>query len=428
MLSRSATAVSSELILRLAQARDETDRVFATIQPSFLYERPIRERHRIVFYVGHLEAFDWNLLRAHLDIGTFNPMLDQLFAFGIDPIAGSGPSDQPGDWPTLGQVNSYRQRTRAELDTALAEATDSEDLVQLLNIAIEHRLMHAETLEYMFHQLPYEAKVIPAELAIEIARAKPVASEEVRVPAGQVRLGLARYASEFGWDNEFEAHTVDVPEFCIDRYKVTNGQFLEFLHSGGYTNPSFWTEADWKWRSEAAISHPVFWKPGESGFRYRSMFEEQNMPMDAPVYVSQAEASAFARWAGKHLPTEAEWQRAAEGAEGEAQGRVLWDPPAISKPMGRHSVFGVEGLYGTGWEWTSTPFGPFPGFRPHPAYSGYSANFFDNQHYVMKGGSPRTDACMLRKTFRNWFQAHYQYAYAGFRCVSNNEPRRLEIE
>ncbi len=90
---------------------------------------------------------------------------------------------------------------------------------------------------------------------------------------------------------------------------------------------------------------------------------------------------------------------------------------AISEHMGTRSSFGVEGLYGTGWEWTSTAFGPFPGFRAHPAYPGYSANFFDNQHYVMKGGSPRTAACMLRKTFRNWFQAHYQYAYAGFRCV-----------
>ncbi len=325
MLTRPSLAVGSELMVRLLQARGETDRVFETIQPAVLYDRPIRERHRIIFYVGHLEAFDWNLLRTHLDIGRFNPELDQLFAFGIDPIDGSGPGDQPGDWPSLSQVNSYRERIRAELDAALAETAESEELTQLLNIAIEHRLMHAETLEYMIHQLPYESKVPPAGRPIEVTRSKNVAAEMVHVPTGQVRLGLARYG-EFGWDNEFEAHTVSVDEFKIDKYKVTNEQFLQFVNAGGYSERSLWAEADWKWKTEAGISHPVFWMPAEDGFRYRSMFQEKSMPLDAPVYVSQAEASAFARWMGKRLPTEAEWQRAAEGAEGEGQGRTLWDP------------------------------------------------------------------------------------------------------
>lgn len=371
-----------------------------------------------------IEAFDWNLLRTHLDIGRFNPAFDKLFAFGIDPIDGSAPSDQPSDWPGLNQVEGYRQRIRAELDAALGEAEESEELVQLLNIAVEHRLMHAETLEYMLHQLPYAAKLPPAGNLIEITRASPVAPRMIHVPAGEVTLGLTRPKGEFGWDNEFEAHTVSVEEFAIDKYKVTNREFLRFLQEGGYEEASFWTESDWKWKVAEGISHPVFWVPSKSGFRYRSMFEEISMPQDAPVYVSQAEASAYARWAGKRLPSEREWQRAAEGAEGEAQSRVLWDPPAVSERAGTDSIFGVVGLYGTGWEWTATPFAPFPGFRPHPAYPGYSANFFDNQHYVMKGGSPRTAACMLRKTFRNWFQPHYQYAYAGFRCVTRRQEEK----
>ena len=142
------------------------------------------------------------------------------------------------------------------------------------------------------------------------------------------------------------------------------------------------------------------------------------MPWESPVYVSYAEAAAYARWAGKDLPTEAEWQRAAEGAMPPEETRQLWDPPPVGFALGLGSRFGVEGLYGTGWEWTRTEFRPFAGFRAHSAYPGYSANFFDGLHYVMKGGSTRTAACLLRKSFRNWFQPHYQYVYAGFRCTT----------
>jgi len=157
------------------------------------------------------------------------------------------------------------------------------------------------------------------------------------------------------------------------------------------------------------------------------------------VYVSQAEATAYARWAGKSLPTEAEWQRAAYGVGDDALSKRAmsypwgnlppdprfgnfdfhrWDPaPVDAFPDGR-SAFGVHDLLGNGWEWTATVFAPFPGFEAFPFYRGYSANFFDGKHFVMKGGSARTAACMLRPTFRNWFQPHYQYVYAGFRCVS----------
>jgi formylglycine-generating enzyme required for sulfatase activity len=164
------------------------------------------------------------------------------------------------------------------------------------------------------------------------------------------------------------------------------------------------------------------------------MFNEVPLPLDWPVYVSHAEATAYSRWAGESLPTEAEWQWAAHGTlDGQTRAYPWgneapksrlgnfdfhrWDPvPVNSFPEGQ-SAFGIHDMVGNGWEWTSTVFGPFPGFEPFPFYRGYSADFFDGKHFVIKGGSARTAACMLRSTFRNWFQAHYQYAYAGFRCV-----------
>jgi ergothioneine biosynthesis protein EgtB len=412
----SLPAVRLELLLRWADSRQETDRLFGLLTPSARYDRPIPERHRIVFYIGHLEAFDWNLLREQVGLDRFHPEFDQLFAFGIDPVDGGLPNDQPGDWPSLSAVENYRRRIRQQLDAAVTNATETEDLIQLLNIAIEHRLMHAETLEYMFHQLAFDRKVRPA-IARDV-RSIARTPELCEIPAGPATLGLSRESGQFGWDNEFEAHTVSVPAFSIDKYKVTNGDFAKFVEAGGYNQRALWSEADWEWKSESRISHPVFWLPAVNGFHYRGMFDEIPLPLDWPVYVSHAEALAYAQWAGKALPTEPEWHRAAEGAEPPREGRELWDPRPIGSSPELQSSFGVEDLFGTGWEWTSSFFEPFPGFQITPAYPGYSANFFDSKHFVLKGGSTRTAACMLRRSFRNWFQGHYQYAYAGFRCVA----------
>jgi len=143
------------LLERLQLARKQSDELLSIVKPEFLYERPIAERHRIVFYIGHLEAFDWNLLRERIfQAEPFNPSFDRLFAFGIDPVDGGLPSDQPKDWPDIQSVRDYVEYVRKTIDDNLS-GHFSEDADKLLNVAIEHRLMHAETLAYMLHQLPY---------------------------------------------------------------------------------------------------------------------------------------------------------------------------------------------------------------------------------------------------------------------------------
>jgi len=433
--------VRHDLVSQIAGARRQTDALFAVVKPDFLYQRPIAERHRIVFYIGHLEAFDWNLLHARvLGLKSFNSELDRLFAFGIDPVGGGLPSDQSSDWPSITLVRDYVKQIRnildEKLDAALADAVPPTSggypLSTLLNVAVEHRLMHAETLAYMLHQLPLDHK-IPHKEDLNTA-ASHLNHQLVGIPAGEVTLGLSRASGAFGWDNEFEAHRVRVPDFAIDNYKITNRQYLEFMTAGGYENRAFWSDEDWAWKEQKAISHPAFWKRHGDHWLYRTMFEELPLPMDWPVYVSQAEATAYARWAGKSLPTEAEWQRAAyatprgderaypwgEAAPDATRGNfdfARWSPVSVAAFPAGQSGFGVHGMVGNGWEWTSTGFAPFPGFEPFPFYRGYSADFFDGKHFVMKGGSARTAACMLRRSFRNWFQTHYQYMYAGFRCV-----------
>jgi iron(II)-dependent oxidoreductase len=440
LAAQDGVTVQQELLARLDQARSQTDRLFDLVEPEFLYQRPIPERHRIVFYVGHLEAFDWNLLRERVFGRTsFHSEFDQLFAFGIDPVDGGLPSDQPADWPALAQVRDYVIQARKAIDDGLAAAPirTPEEISPnlLLNVAIEHRLMHAETLAYMLHQLPHDNKV--SQPGMPDLAVGPAVPGMVEIPAGSATLGLSRAdKSLFGWDNEYEAHTVLLPAFSIDKYEVTNREFLRFLNAGGYDDRALWKDADWNWKTAQAISHPVFWSRVNDEWRYRTMFEDIPLPLDWPVNVSHAEASAYARWAGKALPTEAQWHRAAYGTP-DGRERPFpwgsdaphirlgnfdferWDPTPVGAFPEGNSAFGVGDLVGNGWEWTATPFAPYTGFQPFEFYPGYSANFFDGQHYVMKGGSSRTAACMLRRSFRNWFQPHYQYVYAGFRCVSN---------
>ena len=409
----------------LADARKETDKLFGLVLPEALYDRPIPERHRLIFYLGHVEAFDWNLLRPHMPkAAPFHAAFDRLFAFGIDPLGGAAPTDARSDWPSSDEVREYNRRVRQALDEADQDAG-------LLQMALEHRLMHAETLAYMLHQLPAERKRAEAQAAApEIDQPT---REAVGIPEGCATLGLPR-GGGFGWDNEFRAHGVRVPAFSIDRCKITNSQFLQFVEAGGYRDARFWNPASWRWIAERSISHPVFWKRAGGEWRLRTMFDEISLPASWPVYASHAEATAYATWSGGRLPSEAEWHRAAYGTPDGAErpfpwgdeppepgrgyfGFARWDPsPVDAFPAGR-SAFGLDGLMANGWEWTATPFAPFPGFAAHPSYPGYSSDFFDGEHYVLKGGSPRTAASLLRRSFRNWFQPHYQYVYAGFRCV-----------
>lgn len=415
------TSERSRLLARLHDARAETDALFALVKPEYITERPVAERHRMMFYIGHLEAFDWNLLAPKLDLPNARAELDKLFAFGIDPVDGELPNDKLSDWPPIETFYRYRDQAREELDAALRESTHAR-IDELLSVVIEHRYMHAETFSYLLHQLPLQMKQGTSALSANPSRR--VTPEKVRIPAGKATLGLRSDAGEFGWDNEFEQHVVDVAAFTIDKYKVANGQFLAFLNDGGYARRQLWADEDWAWKEKHGVQHPAFWLRGGNGWLWKSMFDFVPLPLDWPVYVSYAEASAFAKWSQRTLPTEAQWQRAAFGDALTAPRIDEWDAkprfdplPVDSKKLIAPLAHDVIGLRGNGWEWTSTVFAPFDGFAIRDFYPGYSQPFFDGKHFVLKGGSTRTAPSMLRPSFRNWFQAHYPFVYAGFRCV-----------
>jgi formylglycine-generating enzyme required for sulfatase activity len=403
-----ATPIISALQAELISARYRTDSIFKLLKPDALYSRPIPERHRLVFYLGHLEAFDWNLIcRKTLGVDSWSPHFDKLFEFGIDPPVGQVASDQPSDWPRVEEIQAYNGRVRARIDELLDQAPE-----QIIHVALEHRLMHAETLAYLLHNVPYDQKAAGRTTAP--GSAQNLSNPMIEIPSGEATLG--QESGAFGWDNEFNQHLVEVPGFRVSKYKITNGQYQEFVRAGA--------------------APPHFWISQGGEFIYRGMFSEVPLPGNAPVYVTYAEAAAYARWTGKRLPTEAEFHRAAYetpggsprpypwgNAEPDATRGNFdfhhWDPVDVNAHPAGDSAWGVSDLVGNGWEWTATQFGPFPGFRPLPFYLGYSQNFFDEEHYVMKGGSPVTAACMLRRSFRNWFRPNYPYVYASFRLAED---------
>jgi ergothioneine biosynthesis protein EgtB len=410
------------------------------------YSQPIAARHPIVFYDGHLSSFSFTMLvRRTLGGAGIDPRLETLFARGIDPAeaAGGNGVSTRRDWPDRDTVRSFTAEADRRVLEVVAQvdagdfATSSEAarrISEAVHTILEHEAMHQETLLYMWHRLPFELKRRPdGYVSAQGNESKPPVVEWMNVPAGRAALGVDPEAVPFGWDNEHPACSVHVEPFEMERHKVTNARYLDFIEAGGYDDDRWWDPDDWQWVRARAVRHPLFWERREGKWYWRGMFERLPLPPAWPVYVSQAEASAFARWAGHRLPTEAEFQRAAFASPTKERlhpwGNTAptsehgvfdfsrWDPDACGTHPKGASAWGIEDLVGNGWEWTCTPFAPLPGFRPGAFYPEYSAEFFDGEHFVMKGASPATARELIRSTFRNWFRPRYPYVYAGFRCV-----------
>jgi gamma-glutamyl hercynylcysteine S-oxide synthase len=437
-----ADALASTAISWYRRNRERSRALFDLVTENAYYSRPINLRQPLVFYEGHLPAFSFNtLIKRALGRPGIDARLEQLFARGIDPAEESYSPDAAAVWPSRSVVQAFAEEADKQVLNALAhEDLDRPgdpllDRAEAVFTILEHEAMHQETLLYMWHRLPHEQKRRP-DGYVPITRGATPATEWVGLPAGGATLGVDRGSIPFGWDNEHPAHAIDVSPFSIETQNVTNARYQEFVKAGGYRDPQWWRPEDWAWVQRAELTHPLFWAQMDGQWWWRGMFDWILLPPSWPVYVSQAEASAFARWAGARLPSEPEFQRAAygtlEGTErthpwGEAAPTAShgvfdfssWDPePAGTHPAGR-TAWGIEDLVGNGWEWTRTTFEPFPGFRAMPSYPEYSADFFDGEHYVMKGASPATAGELLRPSFRNWFRAQYPYVYATFRLAKD---------
>ncbi|MDQ2908439.1 MAG: SUMF1/EgtB/PvdO family nonheme iron enzyme [Candidatus Eremiobacteraeota bacterium] len=427
--ARPAGLDREQLRQRYLANRARTADVFALAEPAAYYDKPIPLRHPIVFYEGHIAAFSFRkLIREALAGAPLDAELERLFARGIDP-ASTEEAARHGRaaWPARSQVQAFAASCDAAVLDAFAHAgLDDAVASPLLGrgeaafTILEHEELHHETLLYILHRLPLERKQKSGRGSAYIER-EPLARGRVAVAAGSATLGAVpegpgQAGAAFGWDNEFGETRVDVRSFEIDVNDVTNEQWLAFVRDGGPL--------------------PPFWIARADGFALLGMFEVTPLPLSWPVYVTQSQAQAYAAWRGARLPTEAEYHRAAFGTPSGDERSFPWGEAAPARahgnfdfarfdpePVGQHvagaSAWGVHDLVGNGWEWTSTPFAPLPGFVPMASYPEYSADFFDGAHFIVKGASPVTGRHQLRRSFRNWYRADYPYVYATFRTVND---------
>ncbi|MBU8897244.1 ergothioneine biosynthesis protein EgtB [Corallococcus sp. M34] len=298
----------------------------------------------------------------------------------------------------------------------------------VFGMVAQHEQQHAETLAATLQLMTGFAYHPRAR-----ARAQPgaVARREVLIPEGPVRLG-----SDLPWayDNERPAHDAWAPAFLMDAHPVTTGDFLGFMADGGYDDARWWHPAGLAFIRAEGIRHPLFWIPRGSGTWQRRRFGAvEPLPLDEPVqHVCWYEADAYARWAGKRLPTETEWERAARGGDGVPRPYPWGDTPPTAahatlggdtwgpSPVGSHpagvSPDGVWGLLGDVWEWTASDFRPYAGFRAFP-YREYSEVFFGPDSKVLRGGAWASAPVAVRSSFRNWDFPIRRQIFAGFRCA-----------
>ncbi|WP_257457829.1 ergothioneine biosynthesis protein EgtB [Archangium lipolyticum] len=292
----------------------------------------------------------------------------------------------------------------------------------------QHEQQHLETLAATL-------QLMTSHVYRPTARPRPspgrAAQYEVFIPGGPVRLGSD---APWAYDNERPAHVVEVADFLMDSHPVTNGDYLVFVESGGYADARWWEPKGFEWIASEGIRHPLFWLPQEDGTWLRRRFGHvEPLPRDEPVqHVSWYEADAYARWAGKRLPTEAEWEKAAVGSDGRPRtypwgdmrpseahanlGGDTWGPsPVGSYPAGQ-SADGVWGLLGDVWEWTSSTFDGYVGFNAFP-YREYSEVFFGTDYRVLRGGAWASAPVAVRNSFRNWDYPIRRQIFAGFRCA-----------
>ncbi len=433
------TALSEDALKQYVA--DELDRVR---QRSFGLTTTVLDEHELLAqhsrlmsplvwdlaHVGNYEEL-W-LLREAAGVDAMRPELDSLYdAFehprSTRPTLPLLRPGEAGDYIGLVRRKVLDALDRVRLDGAGALLDDG----FVFGMVLQHEHQHDETM-LATHQLRRGEPVLPRGDALP-APAALVASAEVLVPAGTFPMGTSD--DPWSYDNERPAHDVDVASYLIDTVPVSNAAYRAFVESGGYDDERLWAPAGWRWRCESGKRAPAFWiREGRSWLR-RRFGRVEPLPDDEPVqHVCWYEADAYARWAGRRLPTEAEWEKAAcWDAATRTKRRFPWGdrPPspqlanlgqqrfrpvaAGSFPDGA-SPCGALQMLGDVWEWTASELTGYPGFSSFP-YKEYSEVFFDDGYRVLRGGSWATDPLAVRATFRNWDHPIRRQIFAGFRTA-----------
>lgn len=429
---------TEEIAQLLASARAETLKLFDLAREEDLQQSPGGGFRPILWHLAHIGVFEayWILQQVKGD-GVLNEHYERIF----DPI--KTPREESKNLPSRREMEEFLMRVREDVLRYLDRISfdDSHPLLRdayVFHLVLEHELQHQETITFLLHLLDPAKKAQPSVPSIydlaAPARLSP-SPAMVTIQEGPFEIG-ARW-STFAYDNEYPSHTVFVPAFKIDRLLTTNEEYARFIEEGGYKRREWWSDEGWAWRERENWTCPLYWRRDGESWHVKTMFDEGEMNGQHPVIgISWYEAEAYARFMGKRLPTEAEWEKAAswDGAH-QHKHRFAWgdgEPttalcnfdnyfwgttPVGSFPDGASS-YGCLDMTGNVWEWTNDPFMDYPGFTAFP-YPEYSEVWFDGDHRILKGGSWATRSSVLRTSFRNFFRRHFRVAFAGIRCAAD---------
>ncbi len=435
-LAAEATAESlrEEIASKLISARARTRALTDCIDETDLVRQHSPLMSPLVWDLAHIANQEelW-LLRG---VGGREPMHPE-----IDPLydAFEHPRAERPTLPLLApkEARSYASDVRGRvLDLIERVSFSGSKLVDrgfVFGMIAQHEQQHDETM-LATHQLRKGSPALtappPGPPPADVLRLPA----EVLVPGGPFTMGTS--TEPWALDNERPAHLVDVPSFYLDTTPVTNAGYLEFIAAGGYDDPRWWTPAGWEYRQRAHLIAPLFWHPEGPGQWVRRRFgvTEPVPPAEPVMHVCWYEADAYARWAGRRLPTEAEWEKAArhDPASGRSR-RYPWgdeDPAAEHANLGQRHLqpapagsypdgaapSGARQLLGDVWEWTASDFLPYPGFVAWP-YKEYSEVFWGPDYKVLRGGAFSADPVACRATFRNWDYPIRRQIFAGFRTA-----------
>ncbi|WP_019812608.1 ergothioneine biosynthesis protein EgtB [Saccharomonospora saliphila] len=420
----------------LARARARSAALTDAVDDDDLVRQHSKLMSPLVWDLAHIGSQEeiW-LVR---DVGGREPVrpdIDDLYDAFQHPRARRPELPLLGPAEARSYVGEVRSKALDVLERAPLEGRALTRAAFAFGMIAQHEQQHDETM-LATHQLRRGEPVLRAPAPPP--RRATAWPGEVVVPGGPFLMGTSM--EPWALDNERPAHEVDVAPFAIDTTPVTNARFAEFVDAGGYRDPRWWSAEGWRYRAEHEITAPRFWRR-EGGTWWRRRFGvDEPVPADEPVmHVSYHEAAAFAAWAGRRLPTEAEWEKAARFDP--RTGRSLRFPWGDDEPAERHanlgqrhlrpapvgaypdgaSPCGAQQMIGDVWEWTASDFRAYPGFVAFP-YREYSEVFFGSDHKVLRGGSFGTDAVAVRGTFRNWDFPIRRQIFAGFRCARDLRP------
>ena len=402
------------------------------------YRSPDPLRNKLIFYLGHSAVFYINkLIRVGLLENRIHPQFEILFEIGVDPETPDELEAATKDivWPDIDQVWQYREKAKTAItniikNTPLNLPIDQQHPLWALLMAIEHSRIHFETSSMLLRQLPVDQLKRPQGWNYAPTNGKIPENKMIEIPGGVVKLGKKANDLTFAWDSEYGSLEIGVEPFLASQNLITNGEFLEFVQAGGYDNLEYWMLEARDWKKLYNVQHPKFWIPdfmdnNNGKYRYRTTFDEIDLPLDWPVEVNYYEAMAYCQWKGEgtRLMTEAEWNQALQFSEGEGLEsdynlNLQYVSPSPVGMFSKNKKSGISDLRGNVWEWLSSTFYPLPGFQTHYLYEDQSAPFFDNRHQMMLGGSWATNGTMALPCYRNWFRPFF-YQHVGFRIAES---------